>query len=282
MDRSEAASPVAGALAALPGVLAVALGGSEAAGTADRASDLDLYVYSDVPVPLSARQAVAERLAEPGGEVGNDLWEPGDEWTHAESGVAVDVMFRTRAWIEEQLDRVLVRHEPSLGYSTCFWHNVRSSRALIDRDAWYAGLQAKAACPYPDRLRTRIVRKNYRVLRDMRSSYAVQLRRAAERRDRANLVDRAAALLGSYFDIVFAVNRVLHPGEKRQLEFAERSCPRLPPDLGACVDELTCALAAPWVEQPHRVRAAVDALVDGLDVLLDAEPGLVLREAPAG
>ena len=116
--RSAAASAVAAAFAALPEVVAVALGGSEASADADRSSDLDLYIYSDVPVPIASRAAVADRLGAPGGEVGNDLWESGDEWTHARSGVPVDVMFRTRAWIEEQLDHTLVRHEPSLGYST--------------------------------------------------------------------------------------------------------------------------------------------------------------------
>jgi hypothetical protein len=270
VERLEAASVVAVELAALPGVLAVALGGSEGAGTADAASDLDFYVYSDGPVPLTSRAELAERLAHPGAEVGNDLWEPGDEWTHSESGAAVDAMYRTRAWIEEQLDRVLVRQEASLGYSTCFWHNVRSSRALVDPDGWYAGLQARADCPYPGRLSERIVVRNYRVLRDMHSSYATQMARAAARRDRANLVDRASAFLASYFDIVFAANRLPHPGEKRQLAAVERDCAFVPPRLGEALDDLASALAAPWVEQPSRIRAAVDALVDRLDAMLDS------------
>lgn len=268
MERLEAASAVAAELGALPGVLAVALAGSEEAGNADAASDLDLYVYSDSPVPLAVRAKLAERLGDPGGEIGNDLWEPGDEWTHSESGAPVDVMFRTRAWIEDQLDRVLVRHEASLGFSTCFWHNVRSSRALVDPTGWYAGLQERAARPYPEPLRERIVARNYRVLRDMHSSYAAQMMRAAERRDRVNLVDRASAFLASYFDIVFAANGVPHPGEKRRLEAAERDCRRLPPRLRESLDDLAAALAAPWTEQPARVRAAVDELVDGLDPLL--------------
>jgi hypothetical protein len=272
--RSDAASAVGAAFAALPEVVAVALGGSEASADADRLSDLDLYVYSDVPVPIASRAAVAERLAAPGGEVGNDLWESGDEWTHARFGVPVDLMFRTRAWIEEQLDHTLVRHEPSLGYSTCLWHNVHTSRALIDPEGWYDKLQVRASCAYPERLRARIVARNYRVLRDMRSSYAVQLERAAARGDRANLIDRASAFLASYFDIVFALNRVAHPGEKRQLAYAERNCPRLPPELRARLDELVSAIAAPWAEQPGRTRAAIDALVDGLDQVLEADPGL--------
>ena len=42
-------------------------------------------------------------------------------------------MYRTPDWIEERLERVLVRHEASVGYSTCFWHNVLHSTPLFDR-----------------------------------------------------------------------------------------------------------------------------------------------------
>jgi hypothetical protein len=44
------------AMATWPEVEAVALGGSHAAGTGDDASDIDLYVYGDVPPPLRERE----------------------------------------------------------------------------------------------------------------------------------------------------------------------------------------------------------------------------------
>jgi hypothetical protein len=67
---------------------------------------------------------------------------------------------------------------------------------------------------------------------------------------------------------VFAFNRVPHPGEKRQLAFAERTCERLPECLDELLDEFAAAIAAPWPEQPGRTRDAVDALGDALDVML--------------
>jgi len=138
-------------LGRLPGVVAVAAGGSRAADVADADSDVDLYVYAPEPPPLEARARVAAAFS-PAAEIGNDAWEPGDEWVDARSGVTVDVIYRTPAWIEEQLDRVLVRHQASLGYSTCLWHNVLRARPLVDPDGWYARLRASADRPYPEPL----------------------------------------------------------------------------------------------------------------------------------
>lgn len=56
-------------------------------------------------------------------------------------------MYRTPNWIEEQLDKVLVKHQASVGYSTCFWWNVLNSQILYDRDGWYKQLQQKANQP---------------------------------------------------------------------------------------------------------------------------------------
>jgi predicted metal-dependent phosphoesterase TrpH len=70
------------------------------------------------------------------------------------------------------------------------------------------------------------------VLRQVRSSYAHQIAAAEVRRDTVSLNHRVAALLASYFDVLFALNRVLHPGEKRLVEYAERTCAERPDHMG--------------------------------------------------
>jgi predicted nucleotidyltransferase len=120
-------------------VLAVALSGSRGAGSNDDESDFDLYVYAASELPLDFRRAIAG----PDAEIDNRYWEPGDEWIDETSGARIDVMYRSPAWIEDQLDRVLVRHAASIGYSTCFWYNVLHSEPLFDPRGWYAGLQAR-------------------------------------------------------------------------------------------------------------------------------------------
>lgn len=248
---------------AFPGVEAVALAGSQATGVAGPDSDVDVYVYAEVEPALEARAAAA--AGGRGLELGNRFFEPGDEWTDAATGLAVDVMFRTPAWIEAELDRVLVRHQARVGYSTALWHSVREAMPLFDRRGWLAALQVRAAAPYPEPLRRAVVALNHPLLRANRSSFLHQLDRAAARGDGVAVNHRAAALLASAFDVLFALNRATHPGEKRLLAHARARCPRRPPALEALVGALLAAVPA------GPVTAAADALCDALDALLREE-----------
>ena len=58
------------------------------------------------------------------------------------------------------------------------------------------------------------------------------------RGDAITVNHRIAALLSSFFDILFAVNRVPHPGEKRLATIAAERCPLRPTDLDLQVDAL--------------------------------------------
>jgi predicted nucleotidyltransferase len=269
--RHQVARRAAVRLSQLPGVVAVALGGSSAVGVADERSDVDLEVYTRETIPLDLRAALAARLADPTApiEIGNDTWEAGDEWTDCDSGLALGIMYRTPQWIEDQLDRVLVHFEASLGYTTCFWHAVRSSQPLSDPTGWYAQLHAHAQAPYPEPLRCAIFAKNYSVLRRARSSYAHQIALAALRGDSVSLNHRVTALLASYFDILFALNRVLHPGEKRLVEYVERTCPQRPECMAEDITTLIQVLGN--VKDQDVVPLKVTTLLDRLDTLLQTE-----------
>jgi hypothetical protein len=198
------AQAIAVRYAALPGVVAVALGGSRSTNAHDATSDIDLYVYVSAPLSLDERARLVRPHASYA-EVGNDTWEPGDEWV--EQGVAVDAMFRETHWIEGQQARVLREHQASVGYSTALWHNVLTSSVLFDRDGWFAELQQAAQQPYPEALRRAIIAKNYPILRETQSSYRQQIAKALARNDLVSVNHRVAALLASYFDVLFAVNR---------------------------------------------------------------------------
>ena len=259
------AQRIADRFAELSQVEAVTLAGSLTTGMAQPGSDIDLYVYQHGEIPPVARAAIvgdAEAL-----ELDNRFWEPGDEWVDAETGIHVDVMYRSSAWIDEQLDRTLRRHEAWVGYTTCFWHNVLTSQILFDRNGWFRERQQWADQPYPEALRQAIVAKNHPILRRNLSSYRYQIKRAAGRGDFVSLNHRVAALLASYFDILFALNRLPHPGEKRLLAIAREQCDALPDGM----EEQVLALLRAAVEPGGEVVEQMDALVDGLDDLLHAE-----------
>ena len=182
--------------------------------------------------------------------------------------IHIDIMYRDPAWIAGELDRVLVRHEASLGYSTCFWHNARHAEVLYDRDGWFARLQGRTVAPYPEALRRAIVAKNRAAIRGIHSSLLHQLERASARGDRVAVQHRLTAILISYFDILFAFNRQTHPGEKRLLALALDRCERLPANFPTALNALLDTPPGP------AMVAQTIALLDDLDALLRAE-GLI-------
>ena len=253
---SDLVQRIAERLGGLPQVVAVALGGSRGAGVQDASSDVDLYVYTLGEVPLEFRR----ELGGAGAEIANRFWEPGDEWVDAASGLHFDIMYRSPSWIEDQLDRVLVRHEASLGYTTCFWYNIIHSRAIVVPRGWYAALQQRARVPYPEDLRRAIVEKNLPVLRRNHSSYRAQIARALERNDLVSRQHRVTALLASVFDIAFALELEPHPGEKRLLDY-------LPKALAELVRRV--------IEARADLLERIDNLLDAVEERIEAQ-GLTL------
>jgi hypothetical protein len=80
-----------------------------------------------------------------------------------------------------------------------------------------------------------------------------------------SLNHRVTELLSSYFDILFAINRVPHPGEKRLVRYAESICEKRPPFLREQISDLIASLSV------GDVVAQANALIDGLDEVLESE-----------
>lgn len=269
------AAELAGHFGAMPGVRAVALGGSLAAGAGDAGSDIDLYVYTDASIPPEARGRVIEAT---GGamrlDLGQDYWGLSDQWVQAGSGTEIDIVYFDANWMEAGVRSVLLDYRPSMGYTTCFAHTIRQSRVLHDPTGWLAGLRALTAAPYPEPLRRAIIDHNQPVLRGMITSYRAQIAKAIGRGDLVSVNHRLAALLASYFDIVFAFNRVYHPGEKRLLERAQALCARLPRDMAADVT----AVLVEGGNASAGLLPALDRLLDRLDEMLAEDDGAQKRK----
>jgi predicted nucleotidyltransferase len=268
LEIPELAQTIADKFSIWPQVTAVVLAGSRTIRQAEELSDFDLYLYVDRELHADIREKIAIEMSDRY-EIDNQFWEPGDELIDRETGCGIDIMYREPEWIEVQLDRLLLEHQASVGYSTCFWWNVLTSEILYDRDGWFQKLQETADRPYPEPLRQAIIAKNHPILRDNLSSFHHQLASAISRQDSISIVHRTAALLGSYFDIIFAVNCIPHPGEKRLVELAKNLCSKLPKDFEWQIESITNRVSL--LGGDRSILSATDKLIDGLDELLIQE-----------
>ncbi len=257
------ARKIAAAFSALPSVEAVALGGSQAWGLVDPYSDIDAYIYTNSAIPLADRERILTKLAAADPALNQTLWDVTDAWRDSETGLKVEAIYWETPWAERVLDRVLVQHRPSNGYSTSHWYTIRNSTPLYDRRGWFATLQGRSKQPYPEELKHAIISRNHAALRVVRD----QLERAVQRNDLVSVNHRLTALLESYFDVLFAANGALHPGEKRLLELAPVCCAKVPADMQAQLGVVLRRASS----TDQTLVATVDDLIGGLNRLLQEE-----------
>jgi hypothetical protein len=264
---------------AIDSVQAVALSGSAAGGAASDHSDIDLYVFATEPIPVAQRQQIAAIRGYSRADFNLQYWDTGDEWFDAPSGIEVDIMYWSMGWLEEQLARVIDRHQSAIGYTTCFWHTVKQAVILFDRQGWFTALQEKAQATYPEALRSAIIQLNTPLLHAIIPSYTHQLEKAIQRNDMVSVNHRLCAYLASYFDVLFALNRLLHPGEKRLLAFAENNCPLLPEDMAADIRALTFPPSTDkktWLAHLDHLNKAMDQLLTAQGY--DPRTGALIRQ----
>lgn len=212
----------------IPSVKAIALSGSTTSGTADEDSDFDVYIYTEKEIPVDLRACISEKYA-CGQELDNKYWETGDEMILNDSGKGLDIMYRSPEWIEGVVKGVYDEKIAWLGYTTAFLHNIAASEILYDKDGWFSGLKKKVTSGYPEDLAKNIIKKNMILLKDKKyASFYDQIKNALKRNDYISVNHRLTAFLASYFDVLFAINRVYHPGEKRLIVYAKTLCKKLP------------------------------------------------------
>ena len=59
-------------------------------------------------------------------------------------------------------------------------------------------------------------------------AYPKQIIKAVQRNDFVSINHRITEFLASYFDLLFAINKVTHPGEKRLVQLCNKQCKILP------------------------------------------------------
>jgi hypothetical protein len=221
---------VSAALAAVPGVLAVALGGSRATGAAHAASDTDIGLYFseraglDVPRLLEVVKGLVD---EPTGahltEVGGwGPWIVGGGWLTI-SGQKVDLLYRPIESVERVIGdcregRVSMDYQPGHphGFCSAIWMGeVALCRPLRDPEGALARLKALIV-PYPDKLREALIRRfQWEILFSIENA-----RTAVQKVDDNYIAGCAFRALACSAQVLFAVNRRYLLNEKGALAVA--------------------------------------------------------------
>ncbi len=220
----------------LPQVEAIALGGSRATGRSDEKSDYDVYVYITEMIPENDRRSILGRYCKYM-EIGNSFWELEDDVT-LKDGIDMDIIYRDMRDFEKMVSSVVIDWVPWNGYTTCMWHNLITSQIVLDKNCSLSALQEKYRIPYPKKLKENIIANNLKLLSGMLPSFDVQIKKAENRGDLVSVNHRVAEFLASYFDIIFALNEMTHPGEKRMQSICSEECNILPNNFDTNLNRL--------------------------------------------
>lgn len=242
----------------------ILLSGSHATKTNDKDSDYDIYIYTLKEISLEKRKVITDKYCSYM-ELNNTFWETEDDGVLKEGNIPVEIIYRDLDWIDGLLNRTLVKCEADTGYTTCFWANFINSIILYDKNGNLNKLQKKYTISYPNQLKENIIKKNYPLLKRMIPSYYYQIEKALKRNDYISVNHRVAALLASYFDIIFAVNEMLHPGEKKILKIIKDKNLKVPTDMDKNVNNILKYAASSDVA----ILLEIDSLIGKLDMLLE-------------
>ncbi len=209
-------------------VQAIAIGGSSAAKTSDNKSDVDVYIFVKKDIPLFTREEIIKPVSSKF-EIGCEYFGSGDEFFVDDLAKQLDVMYWNINWFEGVVENTWVKHYPQNGYTTCFIYTLKNFDIIYDQNNWLKNLQNKINTPYPKQLKENIIKRNIMLMKDKPfASYYEQIEKAITRNDFVSVNHRLAAFIASYFDIIFATNELLHPGEKRLIKYAKDNCKILP------------------------------------------------------
>jgi len=218
-------------------------------------------------IPVKIRKEIITELGFQTANIGLTYWDDGDEWFDKKTGIEVDLIYWHTTWIKDEMSGLLNSNFAKTGYTTCFWHTILNSNCLFDRSSWFADFKSDISVPYSDKLRNAVIAKNYPVLKNIIPSYYNQIKKAAVRNDLISINHRVAAFLASYFDIIFAVNKIPNPGEKKIIQFIKENCEILPDNM----ERQISSLLKPASGYGNSILKDIDSLLSNLDELLKSE-----------
>jgi hypothetical protein len=228
------------ALAEVPGVAAIALGGSRARGTATETSDYDIGLYYAADQPLDTNrllQAARTLVDKPeAAEVtpigGWGPWIVGGGWLSIE-GRKVDLLYRNIDDVADviaqcRVGEIGIHYQPGYphGFCNAIWMGeVALCQQLHDPDGRLARLKATTS-PYPAALRNALIRKfEWEILFSIENGEL-----AAVRSEQTHVAGCAYRALACAAQVLFALNKRYLINEKGALQEAAQ-LPLTIPDI---------------------------------------------------
>lgn len=247
-------------LAKLPQVEAIALGGSRAGTAFDEKSDYDVYLYCTAEIASDVRNAILTKYCSYI-ELGNHYWELEDNCT-LKNGIDIDILYRNLDDITAQVASVVEQFNAHNGYTTCIWHNIKTCKIVFDSNGKFAKVKQRFDVPYPEELRQNIITRNINLLHGTMPAYDAQVAKAVQRGDLVSINHRTAAFLESYFDVIFAYNKLTHPGEKRLVALCKRDCIKLPRDFEENLNKLFLEMFINTQSITENLKTIFDNLIE--------------------
>ena len=220
----------------IEGIQALILGGSRAAERTDEKSDYDFYVYSENGIDRNNRRKILSKYCQYF-EIGNEYWELEDNG-QLNCGIDFDLVYRNLQQFVKTVADVVEKYNANNGFTTCLWYNVLNSKIIYDKNDVYKKIKERFTVPYPEKLKENIIKRNMVLLSDSVVSYDKQIKKSIYRKDMINLNNRISAFLASYFDVIFAINELPNPGEKRIMQICLNECSILPDGFEGNVNNL--------------------------------------------
>ena len=245
-------------IAQLPEVTAIALGGSRASENYDEKSDYDLYLYVTAIPDESVRRQILSKYCSYM-EIGNAFWELEDDCT-LKNGIDIDILYRDLDSFAQGVASVVEECNAGTGYTTCMWHNLKTCKILYDEKGLLKNAQDRFNVEYPQKLKENIITKNLKLLHGMLPSYDGQIKKASGRNDLVAVNHRVTAFMESYFEIIFALNEMPHPGEKRQVEYAKKYGKILPYRFEENITDLFNVLFTDFDRANHIIKHMYEEL----------------------
>lgn len=245
---------------------AMAIGGSRALKKNDQYSNYDVYVYWKEPIPTALRKAVLQKHCS-GMELGNYYREYTDSCI-MEDGIQLNIIYRNLDEFLAGVQEVVEGHKARDGYTTCMWHSLLIGRIAYDKGGRLAAAKQRYVVRYPQALKQNVISHNMKLIKYGMGAYLVQINKAMKRGDLISINQEVHKFLASYFDVIFAMNEKLHPGEKRLLDICVKECRVLPDNFERNIRTLMQNM----YQEPAAV-SLVDTMVTELEKVLGEELG---------